>query len=146
MCDGLLKHISLSLSLWVLTSRLIQFMWFPPVVELSPFSCSTQLNISQAGSLRDHSACQGCCSYLSLPVKTQVLAPLHPARPVGRVRSNYSMQVLCVCVCDSGHSSRCVFVRACPWLCVGLYLLAAGGSVSRCSSSELGLTAGNALG
>lgn len=91
---------------------LVWFMCFPPVVELccknQALSCSA--HISQAGPLWDHSACQGCCSYLSLPVKTQVLAPLHPPRPVERVRSACGMQVcsweqtqwrVCICACVS---------------------------------------------
>lgn len=103
------------------------------------FSRSTQLNISQAGSLWDHSACQGCCSYLSLPVKAPALAPLHPPRPVEHVHRRYGMHV---CYHGGGHVGRCVFVRECPSSC-GAGLRAEG---SRRSSCKSGLTAGDALG
>lgn len=86
---------------------LVWFMWFPCIVELS---CTTQTlpcsaHISQAGSLRDHSACQGCCSYLSLPDRTEVPAPLHPPRPFERVRSVCGAQV-----CPGQKTQWCAYV------------------------------------
>ena len=91
------------------------------------FSRSTQPNISQAGSLWDHSACQGCCSYLSLPVKAQALAPLHPPRPAERVHCPCGMHV---CYHGSGHSGVCVCVcvSACPSSCVPACVLKGQGA------------------
>lgn len=106
---------------------------FPPVVTLSckrNSRTSAAQHISQAGSLWDHSACQGCCSYLSLPVRTQVPAPLHPPRSVEGVWRPCGMQVRpaaldtveCRCLCARVHLELCVILHA-------------GRPVSRCSSS-----------
>lgn len=115
-----------SIKTWLLGSGLHDFLPSRSSrVRNRLFSRSTQLNISQAGSLWDHSACQGCCSYLSLPVKAQTLAPLHPPRPVEHVHRHYGMHV---CSHGGGHGGRCVFVRECPSFCVPACVLKGQGA------------------
>lgn len=124
---------------WKIQTALVWLTWFPPVVQLSckdqALSCSAR--ISQAGPLWDHSACQGCCSYLSLPVKTQALAPLHPPRPVERARSACGMQVCSwqqtqwrVCVCARVSTALCDL--ACWKVSVKVLLLWVGPPCRRC--------------
>lgn len=139
-----------------LTPRLIQLYvlalccWGPCVKN--GFALYTkELEISQAGSLWDHSPCQGCCSYLSFPVKAQALSPLHKACWVHMLAVDPEM-----------HIRVCVYVNVCARL---LVCLRAGGLLSRWSvvvysglqwfsglhegqwySSNLGLTAGDAQG
>lgn len=114
---------NITFCLFVLVSP--HFLPLTPAGETAPFAAAQ--HIRQAGWPWDHSACQCCCSYLSLPASDSSAAPLAAHRgPWSRCTA--PKPVACECVCGAAvWMSAALCNLACRKVSVKVLLFAGPG-------------------